>query len=555
MNMLNDVPTSLVDQLASEASRRRNLGIYYTPRHAAALLAKWAIRRADETVLEPSFGGCALLTAAVERLTELGSHAPAAQLRGYDVDPEAFVHLQGLLNDAKSRGNFTLSDFLKVSPSGRAADVVLANPPFASYRQMSTDQRESVQEWRKQYNGGFSMEAALWLYFLAHSLRFLREGGRIAFVLPRSYLASNYAAPVRSRLERLFRSVRVVEVNERLFRSSGAQERTCLVLADDYAPLGWESPSKAVHVACETLERDYLWANPAELRTDQQAVRQAAQALIDRLGGERSIRPLGDFFRPLIGEVTGDIPFFVKSLTEWQELGIAQSELTAILHGSSGAQRMLVRADDPVATYLLTPSSEEAPAVAKYLAMYPKELLSKNRTFAKRNPWWRVSCCTTSAGFVPSLHNGYFRLLINDTAIACTNSVYRLGLGGHSADKFAIGLGAMTSLAQLSAELLSRKLGGGALKLEPSDVARISLPSSLLKVDSRLARDHLESVDRLVRQGRQADAQLEADRVLLVESKLISASDCESLRMRLSELRKMRRNPSKGRAIQVGARD
>ncbi|HSV70097.1 MAG TPA: N-6 DNA methylase [Methylibium sp.] len=548
MTMLVDATRATANPLVADAVRRRNLGIYYTPSHAAAVLAKWAIRDARETLLEPSFGGCALLSAAVARLTELGAEAPAVQLQGYDVDPEAFVHLQGLFADGKAHKQFTLSDFLKVYPQARTADVVLANPPFVAYRQMSPDQRESVQEWRRRYNCGFSMEAALWLYFVAHSIQFLKEGGRIAFVLPSSYLASNYATPVRTRLEHLFRSVRVVEVNERLFLSSGAQERTCLLLADGYAPLGWDTPTRATHVACESLEENYLWDEPAALETDQQALRKSAQAALDDLNTKSKLKPLGDFFHPCIGEVTGDVPFFVKPLAEWMNLGIGPSELTAVLRGSSTAQRAVVRADDPVDSFLLTPSSgEPCPEVARYLASYQGEQRSKNRTFAKRKPWWRMNCCTTALGFVPSLHNGYFRLMINDAATACTNSMYRLMPAKSGINKFALGLASMTSIAQLSAELLSRKLGGGALKLEPSDVRRVSLPASLEALGLDQARHHASVIDQLIRQARLEDAHREADRLLLIEPQLISASECERFRAQLDSLRQMRLGASRAK--------
>ena len=525
----------------ADTIRRRNLGIYYTPRHAAAILAKWAIRDAKETVLEPSFGGCALLSAAVARLSELGSEAPAAQLQGYDIDPQAFVHLQELFADGEAVDQFTLADFLRVHAQARTADVVLANPPFVAYRQMSPDQRESVREWRQLYRGEFSMEAALWLYFLAHSLQFLKQGGRIAFVLPSSYLASNYSAPVRSRLEQLFRSVRVVEVNERLFLTSGAQERTCLLLADNYAPLGWEAPTQTAHVACEALEENYLWDEPVGLESDQQAVRRSAQVVLDDLNAKAKLKPLGDFFHPYIGEVTGDVPFFVKPFAEWAQLGIPASELTAIIRGSSTAHRSVIRADDPMDSFLLTPSvGEHCLEVAQYLASYPDELRLKNRTFGKRQPWWRMSCCTTALGFVPSLHNAYFRFIVNDAVAACTNSTYRLMPVTSDVNKFSVGLAALTSIAQLSAELLSRKLGGGALKLEPSDVRRVSLPASLEALDLDQARYHASAVDRLIRQGRLEDAQREADRLLLVEPQLVSLAECEEIRAQLKRLRQMR---------------
>lgn len=532
----------------TDTVRRRNLGIYYTPRHAAAILAKWAIRDAKETVLEPSFGGCALLSAAVTRLGELGSVAPAEQLQGYDVDPQAFTHLQELFADCEALGQFTLADFLKVCPQTRSASVVLANPPFVAYRQMSLDQRKSVQEWRRLYKGEFSMEAALWLYFLAHSLRFLRQGGRIAFVLPSSYLASDYAAPVRSRLEHLFRSVRVVEVNERLFLTSGAQERTCLLLADNYAPLGWETPTQTTHVACEALEENYLWDEPVGLKSDQQAVRRVAQAVLNDLHVKGKLKPLSDFFSPYIGEVTGDVPFFVKSLAQWEEVGIPASELTPIIHGSSSSQRAVLRADDTLDSFLLTPApGAHCPEVTQYLANYPDKLRLKNSTFGKRLHWWQVSCCTTAFGFVPSLHNAYFRFIVNDAVAACTNSTYRLMPTKSDVNKFAVGLAALTSIAQLSAELLSRKLGGGALKLEPSDVRRISLPLSLEAMDLDQAKYHVNAVDQLIRQGLFEDAQREADRLLLVDPQVISAEDCEGIRIQLNRLRQMRLGTSRSK--------
>lgn len=73
--MLRAEPVSRPHEIAADRSqqnadryRRRSLGIYYTPRNAADLLAAWAIRNPADTVLEPSFGGCSLLAAASDTL-------------------------------------------------------------------------------------------------------------------------------------------------------------------------------------------------------------------------------------------------------------------------------------------------------------------------------------------------------------------------------------------------------------------------------------------------------------------------------------------------------
>lgn len=525
----------------TDTARRRNLGIYYTPPHAAAALAKWAIRDASDSVLEPSFGGCALLGAAVERLKELGALNPSECLQGFDVDPAAFLHLYSLFPDESSLDQFKLADFLTVRPAERNANVILANPPFVAYRQMIERQRQVVREWRRDYLGGFSLESALWLYFLAHSLQFLKEGGRIAFVLPSSFLASNYAAPVRERLDGLFRYVRVVEVNERLFASVGAQERTCLLLAEDYCAPGWGQAAKAVHVVCETLDEECFWGNPEDLPTNQKYTASESKDLLDAMHRRGGTRMLGEFLHPFIGEVTGDAGFFVKSKEEWNALNIPSSELTAVVSGSRASRRAIATVDDSETRFMLTPSSSiPGRSVALYLSTYSLTKIAKNVTFSKRNPWWNISCCTTADAFVPSLNNAYFKLIVNGAKLACTNSAYRLMRRDGSVDKYAIGLASLTSVAQLSAELLSRKLGGGALKLEPSDVSRVALPTTAVTMNGEYAKQCLLTADALIRDGRIDDARMEADRILLLESGLMNEMELDRVRERLMTLRRMR---------------
>ena len=524
-----------------DIARRRNLGIYYTPPHAAAALAKWAIRDASDFILEPSFGGCALLGAAVDRLEELGSEKPSTQLQGFDIDPAAFIYLRSLFPNELSLDRFRLADFLKIEPTERSANVILANPPFVAYRQMTVEQRQVVREWRTAYSGGFSMESALWLYFLAHSLQFLKEGGRIAFVLPSSFIVSNYAEPVRNRIGRLFRHVRIVEVNERLFASVGAQERACLLLAEDYSPLGHSEPAIIFHIACEKLTEEYLWKDPTKLPKNQLSVHRASRNLLDSLQSENKVMPLGELLLPYIGEVTGDVSFFVKSKAEWDDLKIPASELTAVIHGSSTAQRAVVKYTDDTERLLLTPcSSNKCQAVAKYLASYPTEKLSKNITFAKRKPWWRIGCCTSAEAFVPSLHNAYFKMVVNHSEVGCTNSTYRLMPGAMGVNKFAVGLASLTSVAQLSAELLSRKLGGGALKLEPSDVRKICIPMSTLSLDGAIAEQHMYGIDDLIRTGKINEAQSQADDILLLNSGLLNEKQIVQIRSNLKAVRWMR---------------
>src|SRR5579885_2176379 len=122
--------------LNSDGQRRRALGIYYTPRHVADSLASWALRDPRDSVLEPSFGGCALIEAAISRLGALGCPAPGERVRGFDVDEDAFTHLGRIVPAAFIKKHFANCDFLTGEPGTPYSPVtaILSNPPFVPSR-------------------------------------------------------------------------------------------------------------------------------------------------------------------------------------------------------------------------------------------------------------------------------------------------------------------------------------------------------------------------------------------------------------------------------------
>ena len=68
--------------------------------------------------------------------------------------------------------------------------------------------------------------------FTVHATQFLREGGRLAFVLPAELLSVNYAAPVRRYLLSSFSSVCLVLFEDPIFPE--VQEEVILLLADGF---------------------------------------------------------------------------------------------------------------------------------------------------------------------------------------------------------------------------------------------------------------------------------------------------------------------------------
>src|SRR5688572_13948868 len=100
---------------APTSAQRKLLGAFYTEGETANALARLAVSRPDQAILDPCFGGCAFLEAVRSRLADLGKLKPMEKVFGVDVDPAALGFLQGV--PGARRKQFLVRDFLDVAPN------------------------------------------------------------------------------------------------------------------------------------------------------------------------------------------------------------------------------------------------------------------------------------------------------------------------------------------------------------------------------------------------------------------------------------------------------
>lgn len=525
----------------ARAAERRAFGIYYTPANISRLLAEWAIRTPKDKILEPSFGGCALLEAAIVRLKNLGAEKPENSLTGFDVDARAFRHLRRLVGSIPA--GFKRMDFLATRPEERVIDSVIANPPFVGYRHMSMEQRASVRRWQSDFQSGLSKEASLWAFFLAHSLRFLKNGGRVAFVLPTSFLQADYSKNIRGRISGLFEDVEVISVQRPLFREEGADARTCIVLASGYVAQGTGKIADIRVWELESLTPQFFsdFYGRSGLTGLRQLPIEHGRSLLKALRNVGASTYLGDYFQPLIGEVTGAVPYFVRSLRDWAIRGIGPPDISPIISSSKELKNSKPK-DMSGVSWLFKPTQPLSRASKAYLSAYPEKDRAGVRTFAKRRPWWNVSYKADAALFTSNVHHREFRLIVNHLAISCTNSLYKLVplSGPLIPPSKTVALAAMSSITQLSAEVKSRTLGGGGLKLEPSDLRTLALPSVILTLAKRDTERLSKRVGQLMRQGDVDGARALVDAIILEKATTAHESAMIEIRQTLETLRSAR---------------
>ena len=191
-----------------DVDERRRRGSHHTPRPVAGTVAGLALGAAAPgratTVCDPAVGGGALLLAAAEALhrSGLARRTVVGNLAGLDVDPlAAAVTAAGLCLWAEGARGATIGcgDALsRPVEAWQEPTVVVANPPFLGQLRTATARspdRSGLRPDLAALAGPYTDAAAL---FAALATGIVPAAGRVALVVPRSFLVARDAGPARA---------------------------------------------------------------------------------------------------------------------------------------------------------------------------------------------------------------------------------------------------------------------------------------------------------------------------------------------------------------------
>lgn len=522
-------------------SDRRRIGSYYTPKNVAEILSEWAIKTPTDLILEPSFGGCELLETSTHRLRNLGCADPNAQIFGCDLDPHAFQQLERRLGLTLISQNFFLGDFLAIAPTaygGRYFQAVIGNPPYVRHHGLSSVQRSTARSVRDALLPQLNMQASLWAYFVLHSTQFLSEGGRMAWLLPSSFKHAYYSKPLREFLCKHFCTIRIIELQERIFRTEGAEEGTIILLA--------ESWHRAACAPC--LEKMASAASVNELSTalrdDSSMLGEAAPNLSCDLALP-SARLLNEFCDISIGVVTGDSKYFLFDKHKALAHKIPARQLKFIASKSAIAAGLEISKDDLRSEFasgarvkIFNPTEPLDSASRAYIDSVSEERRQGNLTFGKRAVWYRPLDEKRADAFFAGMSHDGPRLVLNSAGVSCTNSLYRVIFLRNLSVKVRrlLAISLSTTISQLSAEMVGRTYGGGMLKHEPSEAGQIVVLAP--KNQGRVA-ETFHAVDAFLKSGEKAEATALADE-FFISLGCLTLTENQNFRRLLNEIRSKR---------------
>lgn len=523
-------------------AQQKALGSFYTSEPVARYLVRWAVRSKTDTVLDPSCGPGVFLSAAAARLRELGNDQP--EICGIDIDHEALRCARSLVPSAK----LVDDNFFNIR-NGELSTVtaIVGNPPFIRYQNFNGMQRSAALARAREAGIELPQLSSSWAPFLIHATRFLQVGARLAMVAPAELIHAKYAAGVIRLLTQKFERITVRLFQQKLFPE--LSEDTLLLFCEGYGnACQWfgVSPAHSIHRIAETesivIPVDIEGVRSGHVRLTRYLLSPKARQLYENLSQREHVLRLGEAADIGIGYVTGANDFFHLSYPEVCKFQISARYLRKALvslkvHRGCAFDlddwSVLKRRGDKVYLLALPPSGPEKfpRSLRAYIRSGEQIGVSQRFKCRVRSPWYSVPHVRTGDAFLSYMSGEGPKLVANSARTVAPNTLHILRFFPGKAGIGAV-VGWYSSLTKLSCELEGHALGGGMLKLEPSEAERIRIALPL-KSDLSTLRAEIEHHLRASNLTAALDL---ADRSILRRRFGLSLNECLTLRQAAKEL-------------------
>ena len=355
-------------------------------------------------------------------------------------------------------------------------DRIVANPPFISLSDVEPDIQAAARRHETPDGVAVSLGSNCWYAFLCASLRLLKPGGSIAFVLPAAFEYANYAEQLRKQFLTLFGRSEIHRSRRPLFEP--VDEGSVVVIGRDY-----QSPPRfAIRRVHEGLHELAIgMSHRPEL--PQKTVFSKPASDVPLIALQR-IMSIG------IGAVTGHADYFLMNEDQRIRLDLPVSAMRPVVSKAKQVQvANLTRQDwdvlrdcgERIWLFRPTKASLQFASVKRYLKTKPEDGGCQRDAYKIRNraPWYLTPLPPPPHGFLSGMSKSGPVICFNEMrSLSTTNTLYTVRfavkLSPHQRQAWALML--LTTEARRQLQACQREYALGLKKFEPGDIAGLMLP-------------------------------------------------------------------------------
>lgn len=524
---------------------RRKMGQFWTPDYIADFMVSWALRTKTDTVLDPGTGPAIFLRRVINRFCELGQPKETMHKQIFGIEKSELLYLIGIVNLATISPNFSRSiiigDYLLIYPPNRTTlfqseetpfpngafsfDAIVFNPPYTRHHLLpQVYKNKLLPALNKKFNVRISRLSSLFVYFILHSLGFLKNGGRMAFITPTIVFEARTSNALKEALRKntLIRSI--IVFSEELHVFPGVDTAACITLLEKIKPHDgqvilieirkWPGTKTIIQALEEENEGEEKWGTIKKIPTELLKNDVHWTTLFNKLSVSDSPKwiKLGDVAHVLRGIATGANKFFTLTDDEVTSEGFKLEYLRPVLSKTRYAQRFVFDNSDMEKLskagrkrWLLYFKEEDVPR-SKELAEYIQKGEAaglQNRSLVKtRKKWFLMERREVPSILYTYLSRARSRFIYNKAKVLALNvflMIYPLSKINSDETTLKSLLAILnSSITRVMLRHVGRSYGGDTLKIEPRQLEQLEiLDPRQLKQEQRIKLAEL--FDQLVR--------------------------------------------------------
>ena len=445
---------------------RKRFAQFFTPEVIADFMARWVLdgrKKAD--VLEPAFG-----LGAFSR--SLFKQNPKVRVVGYEADATIYNYAAENVAQAGSDVLLYNEDYLRASWKDKY-DGIICNPPYLKFHDY--DNASLVPLVNGQLGIRLNGFTNLYTLFLLKSISQLRDGGRMAYIVPSEFLNSDYGVEVKRALLRsgVLRHVVVVDFTQCAF--DDALTTACILLCHKDGSL---SEVRFSHVSdvdqLQASLADYsAWA--ADQLKPETKWKQYYEGA--RSADYRHLVPFSTFAKVSRGIATGANDYFTVRESKKELYGIPERCLMRCVCHSTDVHGLFFTDDDfqrlshsDKAVYLFNGCADvEDEHVRGYISLGEETGADKRYLTASRKPWYAIENRKPSPIWVSVFNRKGLRFVRNIAGVSNLTTFHCVYDAGVVDIDVLFGY-LVTNVAKEIFMDNSRQYGNGLVKFEPNDL-------------------------------------------------------------------------------------
>lgn len=448
-------------------AHRKKYAQFFTPEDISDFMAKWILssNKCYADILDPAFG----LGIFCRSLMKINKRI---KVTGYDIDDIILNYAKKNFASQNDSVSICKQDYLESSWC-KKYDGIICNPPYLKFHDY--DNVRYISDVNSHLGTKLNGFTNIYTLFLLKSISQLKEGGRLAYIIPSEFLNSDYGVEVKKALieSGTLKHVIIVDFTECPFddalttasilfcEKSECEENVRFSIIKKISDL-----SSCFH-NYKSYSLDHLDANVKWKQYYEQTSASNYQNLV----------PFKTFAKVTRGIATGANNYFTFNLSKLDDFNIEERYvLPCICHSqdvntpifTSDDFKLLAKGNKNVFLFNGCAAKDDL-AVNHYIELGEQLEINKRYLTASRSPWYSIENRPPSPIWVSVFNRSGLRFVRNEANVH-NLTTFHCVYNNEIIDTDVLFAYLVTSVAKQIFLDNSRQYGNGLIKFEPNDL-------------------------------------------------------------------------------------